>query len=98
MANIEFSEPIEFEWDEHNRAKLRLRHNISSEEAEQLFINDHSVFFDVKHSIAERRYQLLGSSNSGRILFIVFTIRKNKIRIISARSAGKKERSNYEKT
>lgn len=95
MNDSELPRPIEFEWDRHNLTKVRLRHDISSEEAEQPFFNDHLTIFDEKHSVAEQRYRLLGATNGGRILFIVFTIRGKKIRIISARSASKKERSNY---
>lgn len=90
-------DPLEFEWDEHNRNKVRLRHNITHTEAEQPFLNDYSIFYDDKHSLAEKRYQIVGKTNKGQTLFIVFTLRKNKIRIISARSASKKERNNYGK-
>lgn len=97
MDDLELPQPIEFEWDEYNRTKVRLRHNITPEEAEQPFLNYHLIVFDERHSTTERRYQLLGATNTDRILFIVFTIRGSKIRIISARSANKKERSNYGK-
>ncbi|MBI4049503.1 MAG: BrnT family toxin [Candidatus Doudnabacteria bacterium] len=45
---------------------------------------------------AELRYTLLGITGLDQILFIVFTIRNNIIRIISARKADKKERQIYE--
>jgi uncharacterized DUF497 family protein len=97
MDNIELPDPIDFEWDRHNLTKIRLRHNIDLEEAEQTFFNYYSLSFDQRHSVTEHRYQLLGISGKGRILFIIFTIRNNKIRIISAHSASKKERSIYGK-
>lgn len=97
MDEVGLPEPIEFEWDQYNSAKVRLRHNIAPREAEQPFFHDHSIIFDEKHSVRERRYQMIGETNHGRILFIVFTIRRQKIRIISARSANKKERINYGK-
>ena len=96
MDNLEIPEPIAFEWDKFNTTKIRLKHGITSEEAEQPFFNDYWVQFDTIHSSAEKRYQLLGTNNAGRLLFIVFTIRGNKIRIISARSANKKERNSYD--
>lgn len=97
MNDLKLPEPIEFEWDKYNRAKMRLRHNIALEEAEQAFFDYRSIIIDEKHSVKEQRYQLLGVTNIGRILFIAFTIRGKKIRIISERSANKKERSNYGK-
>ena len=97
MNGLELPEPIDFEWDKYNQAKVRLRHNINPEDAEQTFFNYHLVSFDAKHSISEQRYQLLGISNAGRVLFIAFTIRGRKIRIISARNPNKKERNIYGK-
>jgi uncharacterized protein len=88
---------IDFDWDQYNSTKVRLRHNITLEEAEQTFLNYHLVKFDRKHSKTEQRFQLLGASNSGRILFIVFTVRRNQVRVISARRASKKERNIYGK-
>lgn len=97
MDSLKLPEPIEFEWNQYNRTKVRLRHNIVPEEAEQPFFNDHLIIFDERHSAGERRFQLLGAANNRRVLFIAFTIRGKKIRIISARSANKKERTNYGK-
>ncbi len=90
-------EPLEFEWDEANKIKIRLRHNITTIEAEQAFFSNYSIFSDDKHSAREKRYQIVGPNNAGQILFIVFTLRNNKIRIISARLASKKERNSYGK-
>jgi len=45
---------------------------------------------DPTHSQAEDRYYVLGQTNAGRRLFIAFTVRNNKIRIISARDMSKK--------
>ena len=95
MDNPQIPEPIIFEWDEHNQTKIRLKHNIIAQEAEEVFFHDKKVKFDQTHSTAEQRYQLVGISNSLRILFVVFTIRGKRIRIISARIANKKERITY---
>lgn len=97
MNDFQLPEPIEFEWDQYNRTKVRLRHNTAPREAEQPFFNDHLIIFDEEHSTEERRYQILGITDKGRMLFVVFTIRGRKIRIISARSASKKERTEYGK-
>ena len=50
---------------------------------------------DTEHSKSEKRYYALGKTDNGRFLFIVFTIRKKQIRIISARDMNKKERQVY---
>lgn len=95
MSDPELPEPITFEWDRHNTTKIRLKHNITPQEAEQPFFNHRLIIFDERHSMVEKRYQLLGISNTGRVMQIAFTIRNSKIRIISARSASKKERNFY---
>jgi hypothetical protein len=51
---------------------------------------------DEVHSKVEARYYVLGQTNAGRRLFIVFTIRNEKIRVISARDMSKRERMIYE--
>jgi uncharacterized protein len=50
---------------------------------------------DIKHSEKENRYYALGKNDINRFLFIVFTVRENKIRIISARDMNKKEKKVY---
>jgi hypothetical protein len=86
-----------FEWDEGNLPKLWERHGVSGAECEQLFFNHPLVADrDEKHSGEEDRYYALGHTDSGRLLFVVFTIRKGLVRTISARDMNRKERKVYE--
>jgi len=88
----------DFDWDEGNRDKNLTKHNVSVEEIEQAFFDDDKKeFTDILHSGVEVRYRLVGKTKSGRILFIVFTRREDKIRVISARDINRKEESLYEK-
>lgn len=88
-----------FDWDSGNSTKNQKKHNVCIEEAESAFFNTPVITnTDEKHSTSnENRFYLLGKSFNNRKLFIVFTIRKEKIRIISARDMSKKERAIYEK-
>jgi hypothetical protein len=52
---------------------------------------------DLAHSHTEARNYVLGQTNAGRRLFIAFTVRKDKDRVISARDMSKKERAIYAK-
>lgn len=93
-----FLSPIEFEWDNGNSNKNWRSHKVSDMECEEIFFDsDKVVLQDILHSGGEPRYLLLGCTKSHRLLFVVFTIRGNKIRIISARDINKKERQLYEK-
>ena len=97
MQVISLPQPIEFEWDEGNQNKIIKKHGIIKTEAEQAFFNRRVYWFDEGHSGAEERYNLLGITDLDKILFITFTLRKNKVRVISARPADKKERELHAK-
>ena len=85
-----------FDWDEGNSQKNWILHHVSCNECEQVFFNEPLVVAaDEKHSQFEERWYLLGSTDSQRLLFVVFTIRENLIRVISARDMNKKERKIY---
>ena len=85
-----------FDWDEGNLNKNWEKHQVKFLECEQLFFNRPLVVAeDTPHSGDEPRYYALGTTDSGRLLFIVFTAREKRIRVISARDMSKKERSRY---
>jgi len=89
--------PIEFEWDEGNIDKNLIKHGVTNQEIEEVFFNlPTTVVEDRQHSTSELRYLALGKSDTSKKLSIIFTIRKNKIRIISARPMSQKERKFYE--
>ena len=87
-----------FDWDEGNLTKNWDKHDVSVLECEQIFFNKPLIVKrDKKHSNFENRYYVLGRTNIGRLLFAVFTVRKNKIRIISARDMTDSETERYER-
>ncbi|MDO8576807.1 MAG: BrnT family toxin [Candidatus Daviesbacteria bacterium] len=87
----------EFEWDKGNIGK-NLKHNVEDNEAEEVFLDKRRfVFKDHLHSGNEERFRILGKTKKGRLLFIVFTKRDRKVRLISARDVNKKEVYLYEK-
>ena len=94
----EFNDIEGFDWDIHNINKNWLKHSVGINECEEVFFNEKLIVsHDTEHSIGENRYFVLGKTKKERLLFIVFTIRNKKIRIISARDMNKKEKSEYEK-
>lgn len=93
-----FDDIIAFEWDKGNEEKNWIHHGISTKEAEQPFYDEKRLILDdITHSGKEKRFILIGSNKGEKILFIVFTFRIKKIRIISARRADRKEVDFYEK-
>ena len=92
-VNFDLTQIEGFEWDEGNLLHIKI-HNVSYTEAEEIFRNQ--PFFispDIKHSETEERFQALGVSENGKYIFISFTVRRRKIRVISARNQNKKERN-----
>ncbi len=89
---------VGFEWDSNNINKNWDKHRVTPTESEQLFFNK-PLFIadDIKHTEKELRFYALGKTDSNRFLFIAFTIRNKKIRVISSRDMNKKERRIYEK-
>ncbi len=97
--NIKQLDTEDFEWDKHNTEKNLKKHNVTSNECEEAFFNEALIALDTKHSYNEERYFIMGITNAGRLLFVVYTIRRNKVRVISVRDMNKKERKIYhEKT
>jgi len=56
-----------------------------------------SVYEDPDHSIAERRFLVIGTSVKGRLIHVAFADRWERIRIITARPVTRSERELYEK-
>ncbi|MDP3957764.1 MAG: BrnT family toxin [bacterium] len=89
--------PWEFEWDAGNREKNSRKHKVSDAECEEIFFDSRKrILRDLLHSGKEERYILIGKTKRQRLLFVVFTLRRKKIRVISARALNKKERKLYE--
>lgn len=96
MPKFDLSKIEGFEWDEGNVAKNWLKHKVSKDECEKIFLNEPLRFFDDEiHSKAEKRYGVLGKTNQGRVLTVFFAVRSSKIRVISAHDQGKKDRKIY---
>lgn len=86
---------MEFDWDEVNLKKLTSR--FSLKELEDFFEQDLIVIPDYVHSRIEPRLIAVGIGPDQRYMFICYTLRKDKIRLISARYMRKKEYLRYEK-
>jgi len=88
---------FEFEWDKGNLGKNK-KHEVEDKESEEVFLDERRfIFKDKVHSGKEERFRILGKTKAKRLLFVVFTMRSKKIRIISVRDINKKEVYLYEK-
>jgi uncharacterized DUF497 family protein len=88
---------LRFEWDPDKAASNVKKHGGSFQEAATVLGDQLSVtYYDPDHSIDEDRYITIGTSAEGRLIILSHTDRGNRIRIISARKATRRERRLYE--
>lgn len=96
MGAADWAKCSGFQWDAANFDKNWSTHQVSPFECEQIFFNKPLIVApDKPHSGREERSYALGQTDAGRHLFVVFTIRKNLIRVISARNMTKRETQEY---
>jgi uncharacterized protein len=86
-----------FEWDRGNTAKSNGKHGVTRTEAEQVFTANHLVPLGEQYQppAPELRYGVLGETRKGKLLFLAFTLRGRRIRVISARPMSARERRLY---
>ncbi|MBR0260414.1 MAG: BrnT family toxin [Selenomonadaceae bacterium] len=92
MSDVEYqSGDLIFEWDSEKARINKRKHKVSFETAINVFFDENRVEkLDEEHSDDEERWQVIGKVNG--ILFVIYTDREDRTRIISARKADKDER------
>jgi len=86
-----------FDWDDGNIYKNEKKHGLNYKSIEELFFNEPLLIIeDFSHSYGECRCVAFGLDNKNSKIIAVFTVRGNRIRVISAREMTKKEKSFYE--
>jgi uncharacterized DUF497 family protein len=89
---------LKFEWDANKARENIKKHGVSFEEASTVFGDLLALtIYDPLHSEEEDRFVTLGESEKRRLIVVSFTDRDERIRIISARVATRRERKDYEK-
>lgn len=84
---------LQFEWDDANTGYLR-RHRVSRDEFEELLQNE-PLDLEYETETGEERYKSLGATLRGRILVAVWTVRRGRVRAITAYPAAKRFRALY---
>jgi len=89
---------MEFEWDPDKAASNLAKHGVSFHQAATVLGDPLSItFYDPDHSIDEDRYITIGTSADGQLIIVSHTDRDDRVRIISARKATRRERKIYQK-
>lgn len=93
---------IQFEWDPAKAKSNERKHGIAFEEAVQVFDDPNAIFRQDRVIDGELRWHVLGIAAGITVLFVVHTITDSSdgeiVRIISARSATRKEQALYDQT
>ena len=86
---------MEFEWDESKNAQNIRKHGVSFDVAKDAFDDENQIErSDDLVFYGEERFILIGLAKD-ELLYVVFTERGNRTRIISARRATKHEQQDY---
>jgi uncharacterized protein len=86
---------VEFEWDPNKAAGNLRKHGVRFAEAATVFEDD-AMLTMPDDNPEEPRFVAIGMGSLGRILVVIYTIRGDRVRIISARKATRQEQSQYE--
>lgn len=88
---------VEIQWDPAKGDANLNKHGVAFEEAATAFADPLSLTIqDPLQSQGESRFVLIGRAQAGRLLVVVHVERGDSIRVISARTATRKERKTYE--
>lgn len=84
-----------FEWDENKNRSNQKKHGLSFEDAKEVFDDEDAIAYPRPVKDGENRILLVGKILGRFIIAVVFTVRKQIYRVISARQARKEEVQDY---
>jgi len=87
---------VAFEWDEDKRRANLRKHGVEVADAATAFDDDQAITVRDEDAEGEERFVTLATDALGRLLVIVYAWREERIRLISARRATRRERKQYE--
>ena len=87
---------MRFQFDPKKAATNLKKHSVSFADAEGVFLDPLAIHREGPDTENEERFIALGMGSAGGILVVVYTLRDDEIRLISARRATRKEVKDYE--
>lgn len=87
---------MRFQFDPRKSASNLKKHGVSFADAEGVFLDPLSIHQADSGAENEERFVAVGMGSSGQILVVVYTLRGDDIRLISARHATHREVISYE--
>ena len=98
MSDVSFiHREVIFEWDNQKAIANLHKHDLSFESACEVFFDPFLVVLEDVESVGEElREKLIGMTRDWRIVLVVYVMREDRVRLISARDTTSMERKQYE--
>ena len=90
-----YTDPVRFEWDPKKAEANLGKHGVDFADAALALEDEHAITIPDAASASEERFLTLGMDPLGRVLVVVYTWRSEKIRLISARKATRRDARQY---
>lgn len=87
---------ITFEWDRRKAVSNIRKHEISFELACEAFFDPFVYYLDEEVVNDETRESIIGMTRNWRLIHVVYVLKQDIVRVISARLVTKAEREKYE--
>ena len=84
-----------FDWDEATNVQKVLAHNVTPTEAEDAILDPAAVPARAASTPTEQRHGIIGMTDAGRILVVIFTYRDGTVRIVTAYDASQRTKRQY---
>lgn len=88
---------MNYQWDPRKAASNLEKHGVDVADAVGVFEDEWALTIKEEYVAGEQRFVTMGMDFLGRVLVLVYTYRNDDIRLISARTATKRERRAYER-
>jgi uncharacterized DUF497 family protein len=86
-----------FDWDDDNEGHVS-RHGVEWWEAEEALLDPERVNLAQTNVAGEHRFLVIGRTDAGRSLVVVYTLRGRRIRVVTARTPSEGESRQYRKS
>ena len=87
------ADALRFDWDRANTEHI-VSHHVTPEEVEEVFAND-EIGIDYDVTGGEERWTVLGETDQMRVLIVVFTMRDEFVRTVTAYEASARVQAEY---
>jgi uncharacterized DUF497 family protein len=86
---------VEFDWDPAKARENKRVHGVDFAVAVDVFEDENAITIEDVDAEGEQRFKILGVDGLGRLLVVVYTYRGEKIRLIAAWKASRRQGKHY---